>query len=241
MARDPSRLPADKTPATEVEAFLEKLAAAPKTKPPGERGRLLFALDATASRQPTWDRAARIQGEMFQATASLGGLELQLCFYRGFGEFKVSPWLSRPDDLVRMMTSVACRAGETQIRKVLAHARGETRKRRVNAVVFVGDCMEEDVDRLGALAGELGVLGVPVFMFHEGRDPVAAYAFKQIAKLSGGAYCRFDAGSADTLRELLSAVAVFAAGGPPALEDLARRRKGEVLRIADQMKGRNRS
>lgn len=239
MARDDSRLPASRSSSAEVDTFLSRLAAAPKPtpNPTGQRGRLIFALDATASRQPAWDRAAQIQGEMFLATAALGGLELQLCFYRGFGEFKVSPWLSGSEQLVRMMTSVDCRAGETQIRKVLAHAAGETRRRRVNALVFVGDCMEEDVDRLGARAGELGVLGVPAFMFHEGHDPVAAFAFKQVAKLSGGAYCRFDAASAETLKQLLGAVAVFAAGGPPALEDLARRQQGEVLRIAHQMKG----
>jgi hypothetical protein len=137
-----------------------------------------------------------------------------------------------------MMTSVYCRAGETQIRKVLAHAINETKQRRIGALVFVGDCAEEDVDRLGALAGELGVLGVPVFMFHEGRDPVAAFAFKEIARLSGGAYCRFDESSAQTLQDLLSAVAVFAAGGRPALEDLADRRGGDVKRIAHQLQGR---
>ena len=28
-------------------------------------GRLLFALDATASRQPSWDRACQLQGQMW--------------------------------------------------------------------------------------------------------------------------------------------------------------------------------
>ncbi|TVR95310.1 MAG: VWA domain-containing protein [Rhodospirillales bacterium] len=238
MSSDNSRTPSRPSSTTEVDAFLTRLAATPSAKPAGGRGRLIFALDATASRQPTWDRAAQIQGEMFVATASLGGLEIQPCFYRGFGEFRAGPWLGEAAPLLRLMTSVTCAAGETQIRRVLRHAVNETRKRRVNALVFVGDCMEEDVDRLGQLAGELGVLGLPAFMFHEGRDAVAEYAFKQVARLSGGAYCRFDHGSAKTLQELLSAVAVFAAGGRPALEDLAARQRGEVLRIAHQMKGR---
>jgi len=198
----------------------------------------VFAMDATASRQPMWDRAAQIQGKMFTETAALGGLAIQLCFYRGFREFKVSPWLTQSGDLLRMMTSVHCRAGETQIRKVLSHAVNETKHCRIGALVFVGDCVEEDVDQLGALAGELGVLGVPVFMFHEGRDQVAAFAFKQIAQLSGGAYCRFDEGSAQALQELLSAVAVFAAGGRPALTALADKRGGDVKRIAHQLEGR---
>ena len=93
------------------------------------------------------------------------------------------------------------------------------------------------MDRLGALAGELGLLGVPTFMFHEGADPIAQFGFKQIARLTNGAYCRFDANSAHVLKDLLSAVAVYAAGGRPALENLARKRGGEVLKIAHQVKG----
>jgi hypothetical protein len=237
MSDRDDKLPSEASSRTEVDRFLDKVAAMPLDAAPGGRGRLLFALDATASRQPAWDRAAKIQGEMFAATAALGGLEVQLAFYRGFGEFKVSPWTADAGSLLRLMTSVFCLAGETQIRKVLVHAANETKKRKVNALVFVGDCVEEDVDRLGALAGELGLLGVPAFMFHEGQDPVAAFAFQQVARLTRGAYCRFDADAADALRRLLSAVAVYAAGGRRALEDMARKQGGEVLRIAHQMKG----
>lgn len=236
--KEDSGIPSKAESGSDVREFLAKVAVTPRAPRPEGRGRLVFALDATASRQPTWDRAAHIQGEMFTETAALGGLELQLCFYRGFGEFKVGPWLRRSDHLVRLMTSVTCLAGQTQIRKVLQHTVNETRNRKVDALVFVGDCVEEDVDALGAVAGELGVLGVPAFMFHEGSDPVAAFAYQQIAKLSGGAYCRFDAGSAKTLRELLGAVAVFAAGGRPALENWAGRRSGAVLQIAHQIRGR---
>jgi hypothetical protein len=235
---DDDKVPTKKRSTGDVEGFLEKLARTPNVNAAGGGGRLIFALDATASRQPTWDQAAQIQGEMFIQTAALGGLEIQLCCYRGFGEFKVSPWLTRSADLLRMMTSVFCRAGQTQIRKVLKHAINETKARRVAALVFVGDCVEEDIDELGTLAGELGVLGVPAFMFHEGNNPLAGFAFKEIARLTHGAYCRFDPGAAGTLKDLLSAVAVFAAGGRRALEDLAGRRGGEVRQIAHQVKGR---
>ena len=231
------KLPTQTSSSAEVDAFLRKVAATPASTVPGQCGRLIFALDATASRQPTWDHAAEIQAEMFTETASLGGLEMQLAFYRGFGEFKVSPWLGQSEPMLRMMSSVFCLAGETQIRKVLSHAVNETRRRKVNALVFVGDCVEEDIDQLGAVAGELGLLGVPAFMFHEGADPVAAFAFQQIARLTKGACCRFDANSAHVLRELLGAVAVYAAGGRKALEDLARKRGGEVLKIAHQVRG----
>jgi len=237
MARGDGKLPTKKSSSAEVDAFLRKVAAVPATKTAGQRGRLIFALDATASRQPTWDRAAQIQGEMFTETASLGGLEVQLAFYRGFGEFRVSPWLSASGEMLRMMSSVYCMAGETQIGKVLGHAINETKKRRVNALVFVGDCVEEDIDRLGAQAGELGLLGVPAFLFHEGDEPVAEYAFREIARLTNGACCRFDSGSANMLKQLLGAVAVYAAGGRAALEDFAKKHGGETLKIANQVRG----
>jgi hypothetical protein len=102
----------------------------------------------------------------------------------------------------------------------------------------VGDCVEEDVDLLGARAGELGLLGVPAFMFHEGNNEVGAFGFKQIAKLTNGAYCRFDHSSARTLKDLLSAVAVYAAGGRRALENLAKEKGGEALRLVHQVGGR---
>jgi len=219
-----------------VDAFLNKVAATPQAPRAGERGRLIFAMDATASREPSWDRACQIQGQMFLETASLGGLDVQMAYYRGFGEFRASRWVGNSSELVREMTGVFCLGGETQIRKVLRHAIDETRKKRVNALVFVGDCCEEDVDRLCALAGELGLLNVPAFIFHEGGEPLAARAFRQIVKLTKGAYCAFDGSSARQLRDLLSAVAVYAAGGRKALESFSRRTGGEVGLLTRQIR-----
>ncbi len=220
----------------EVDAFLRKVAQSTAPASGAGRGRLIFAMDATASRQPTWDQACHIQGEMFRETSALGGLEIQLIFYRGFGECKASSWIANSDELLRRMTSVSCFAGHTQIGKVLKRAADETRKQKVGALVFVGDAVEEDIDHLGHMAGELGVLGVPCFMFHEGQDPVAAGAFQQIARLSGGAYCSFDASSARQLRDLLAAVAVYAAGGRRALVDYGRKAGGPVLQLTHQVK-----
>ncbi len=231
------KLPADASSRADIDAFLQKVAATPPTKPAGRRGRLLFAIDATASREPTWDMACQIQSEMFASTDNIGGLEVQLAFYRGFGEMKVTSWLESPEELVRRMIKVRCLAGRTQIRKLLRHALKETNAQKVDALVFVGDVVEEDIDELGHFAGQLGLVGTPVFVFHEGGEPVSRRAFEQIAKLSGGAYCGFDAGSAQQLRELLAAVAVFSAGGRRALEDLGKRKGGRVLQIADQMGG----
>ena len=232
--RRDSRLPTRSKDAN-VDAFLERVAATPAPRPDGGRGRLMFAMDATASRAPTWDTACQIQGQMFEETAALGGLEVQLVFYRGFGECRNSHWVTDSKSLVRRMSRVYCLGGHTQIARVLDHAIKETRRKKVDALVFVGDCMEEDVDHLCHLAGELGLSGVPVFVFHEGVEPIAAQAFKQIARLSNGAYCSFDMGSARQLRELLSAVAVYAAGGRRALEDYGRRAGGAVLQITRQV------
>lgn len=220
----------------QVQDFLDKIARTPAIRRPDEVGRLIFAMDATASREPTWDRASQIQGEMFAETAALGGLRIQLAYYRGFGEFEATGWYGESKPLLERMTSVMCRAGRTQIAKVLKHARKEAQARRVNALVFVGDCMEEDIDALGQLAGELGLLGVPCFMFHEGGEPIARRAFEQIASLSGGACCRFDANSPQQLRDLLKAVAVFAAGGRKALADYSRKRGGVVKQLTHQVK-----
>lgn len=235
MAKEKEKLPAESSQA-EVDAFLAKVAAAPPpAKRTGERGRLLFAMDATASREPTWDAASHIQAQMFEETAALGGLDVKLVYYRGFKQFHATPWVGNAKDLLATMANVTCAAGITQIERVLEYAIGEAKRGKVNALVLVGDCMEEDIDRLCGRAGELGLLGVPAFMFHEGTDLAAERTFKQIAHLTGGAYCHFDAASAKHLRELLSAVAVFAAGGRKALEDLGERRGGVTLQLTHQI------
>ncbi len=236
MSGDKDQLPA-KSHSAEIDAFLRDLQRAPPVRPGGGRGRLMFALDATASREPTWDRACRIQGEMFEATAALGGLDVKLVYYRGFNECKASRWMANAADLHRAMRAVSCIGGETQIERVLAHAIAENQKQKLGALVFVGDAMEENVDHLCQQAGELGLKGVPIFLFHEGGDPIAAKAFQQMAKLSRGAYLRFDLASADRLKDLLGAVAVYAAGGYRALTAYGEKKGGEVLRLTSQLHG----
>jgi hypothetical protein len=218
----------------EIDAFLERL----QTATPGPTGRLIFALDATASREPTWDHACRIQGEMYEATGAIGGLEIQLIFYRGFSECKSSRWVTTAGELHQLMRSVRCVGGNTQIERILDHALRESQAGKIGALVFVGDCMEERADRPCHLAGELGKLGVPVFMFHEGHEPTAASTFRQIASLSGGAYVPFDSTSGERLKVLLAAVAVYATGGHQALENYARKQGGEVLQLTTQLRGR---
>ena len=219
----------------DVDAFLAQVKATPPVAKAGN-GRLIFAMDATMSRQPTWDAALQTQAEMFSEAGRVGGLDVQLVYFRGFGECRASKWVSNADALARLMTTVDCRGGNTQILKVLKHIRKEAQEAKVDAVVYVGDCMEEHVDHLCKLAGELGLLGVKMFMFQEGRDPVAERAFREIARLTGGAYSRFDASSARQLRELLGAVAAYAAGGRAALENLSKDRGGSIAGLLEQLR-----
>lgn len=220
---------------TEVDRFLEQVKRTP-VKTTGEVGRLVFAMDATASREPTWDRACHLQGQMFEATSGTGNLAVQLCYYRGFNEFRSSAWCNSAESLHREMSRVHCLGGYTQIARVLEHAVNENRSNRLRAVVFVGDAMEENADHLCQMAGQLGVLNLPLFMFHEGYDPLVKSVFQQMAQLSGGAYAPFDLNSATELTDLLSAVAVFATGGKSALLKHASARQGPAALLTQQLK-----
>ncbi len=204
----------------EVDVFLKRSG---ELAPSGAaKGRLIFALDATASRQPAWDMACALQADMFDAAAATGKLDIQLCFYRGFRQCRSSSWLSDADALHRLMHKVSCAGGQTQIERVLRHTLAEHKLARVNALAFVGDCMEENPDILCEVAGEMGLRGVPAFMFQEGYDARAAQTFADIARLSGGAYSRFDQHSAAQLRALLNGVAAYATGGSEALRKLGK-------------------
>lgn len=230
-ALDAGRTSGELSSTDEVDAFLQAVKDSPPVTSRDGRGRLIFALDATASRQATWNRAMALQTDMFVHTRGIGSLDVQLAYYRGYAECRASKWLTNADQVVAMMRKVNCQAGRTQINRILKHAIAECRQTPVQALVFVGDCVEEDVDMLGSLAGQANLLGLPVFVFQEGFDPNASYAFSQIAQLSGGAHCRFDESSARQLGELLNAVAAYAAGGKQALQRLeqAGSREAKVL------------
>jgi hypothetical protein len=220
----------------DIDVFLDRVKSlAPATRP-GERGRMIFALDATMSRQPTWDTASRLQAEMFGEAASVGGLDIQLVYYRGFAECRASSWVAAPERLGELMARIDCRAGQTQIGKVLAHARRENDAGKVAVVVFIGDAMEESLDELCAAAGELGLRNVRAFMFQEGYDPVCERAFREVATLTHGAFCRFAPGAAHELAELLRAAAAYAAGGMKALADLEQRHSPGAVKLIAQLK-----
>jgi hypothetical protein len=234
MTRSVSKPP--NLPATQAErkrAVDRFLAAASDVPAPAPRvtQRLVFALDATASRRPTWDLACALHRELFDAAASHGNLAIQLCFYRGYDEFVATRWSTTPTELLDEMQSVHCKGGRTQLLRVLDHALRESMRHSVRALVFIGDAFEEDLRQLRDRASRLALHGVPAFVFHEGADPAAEQAFATLARITGGAHVPFEPGSAESLRELLGAVAAYAAGGVAALEHYSSKRPGGRSRL----------
>ena len=115
LASRRARSASSRSNAAEVASFIK----AAKTLNPEGSGRLIFALDATMSRQPTWDRACEIQASMFDAVAKIGTLAVQLVYFRGFGECRASSWVLNALALRDLMVNITCAGGKTQIRKVL--------------------------------------------------------------------------------------------------------------------------
>lgn len=221
---DTGAIQTDKSSSSDIASFVKAASQLSKET----RGRLIFGMDATMSRQPTWDKAVQTQASMFTTAGQKTGLSVQLVYFRGYGECRASKWVSNAQSLATLMTGIECRGGTTQLSKVLSHASREHQNKRVSALVFIGDAMEEDLDSLCQQAGKLGAQGVKAFMFQEGNDKQTETAFREIARLSNGAYMRFDQNAAKSLEELLSAVAAYATGGRNAMTAL-RSKSSQVL------------
>jgi len=192
--------------------------------------RLLFAIDATASRQPTWDLACELHAELFTEAARVGNIAIQLCYYRGLNEFVASRWATTAAQLRDQMGSVTCLGGRTQLNRVLAHAVHETATHPVRALVFIGDCFEEDEAETVHLAGQLALRALPVFAFQERGDRRAHKVFAELARITRGAHVAFDSHSPDQLRRLLGAVAHYAVGGRDALAEFTGRIGNDLTR-----------
>lgn len=230
-----NRMPKSASGSGDVSAFLGKVALTPRRTP--SRGRMLLAMDATASREASWDRAATLHGEIFEEAGRSGVLDLQLCWYRGYREFQFSAWVTSADRLLQVMSGVRCAAGRTQLVKVLEHINREHTRQAVGAAVFIGDAAEEPLDVIADRAGTLGVKGCRVFMFQEGTDAGCRRAFQEVAHLTGGAYGALDGGSANHLRDWLRAVAAYAAGGRQGLERLEQsKRYRNAPRLSGQIR-----
>jgi hypothetical protein len=133
-------------------------------------------------------RTAQLQTQMFEAVAAIGGLDVQLVYYRGPAECQASRWMSDARSLATIMARIVCAAGETQIGRVLTHTRKEHARQKVDAVILVSDACEERPADLFAQARELAV---PVFLFRDegdlgddGEHSVGAI-YNEITRLTG--------------------------------------------------------
>ncbi len=228
----------DKLPviSNDIDSFLKKVKQVKSMTTYGNpAGKLAFIIDATASRQPTWDSASKIQESMFNAAEESGSLNVQLIYFRGLSEFFVSPWNSNSKALQREMADVLCMAGQTQIERSLNQVLLETRRARISAAVYVGDACEEPVNKIYRIAGELGLHKTPMFMFQEHHDQHVERIYREIARLSGGAYSQFDSNSPGLLKELLSAVAIYATGGRQALKLFADKGSAQLQKMTQQL------
>jgi hypothetical protein len=173
----------------------------PNGSPALPRARVIYAVDATASREAGWTIARDLQAKMFIAAGAAGILTLQLVYFQG-AVCRASRWATSGEELARWMGTVQGEAGLTQIERVLQHALREHEKAPVQAVTFVGDAMEENIDKLGALADELGAAGVPVHTFLEGSDAVARNAFRLLSLKTGGTFSAFNPAVPQTIERL---------------------------------------
>ncbi len=221
---------------TEIEQFLVQAEQTQELTKQGKQiPHILFALDATASRQATWDIASHHQAEMFDVLKN-EKLAVQLAYYRGHNQFSTSSWLQNGDALKEEMLRVHCLAGLTQIHHVLHHAVSQCAKVSLKAVIFIGDALEEPIQPLYDLSGQLQLYRVPIFMFQEGHDPLVKQAYKQMAKLSGGAFAQFDAQSAERLKLLLAAVSLYARGGKNAFKQLTPQQQKRIGGLIEQLR-----
>lgn len=221
MADNPSKLPAKRN------AFLDKVrqskavvSAAPRETlaqalAPSGRPRLLFAMDATASREPAWQLAQTITGAMFAAVP--GALDVALAYHGGGRLKEVTPFAADARAFLDKVHTVQCEAGGTALTAILEAA---TTIARLKALIYVGDCFEEPPEVAVALAQQLKLKGVRVFVFHDtmsqqqGYDVAAAGAvFAQLAAVTGGVLLPFDAHAPEQVTALLEAIAVYAVGG----------------------------
>jgi hypothetical protein len=216
---------------TTTNKLIEDFLAKAEWGPAPVRKRLIFAIDATASRQPTWDLASQVQGQMFVEAGRYGGLDVQLVYFRGFDEVTATKFFGSTMPLVQAMSGVACRAGHTQLAKVLKHVAREHEQAPVAAVILIGDFCEEKLDDVGHA---VSLVKVPVYAFLEGDEPEGKAVFELIANATGGVVLAFNANSPNQLRELLGAVAAYVVGGLEALADHG----PEVVRLLTKGQGR---
>ena len=187
-------------------------------------GRLIVALDLTSSRVESLRQAQKATAAMFAAIKAVGAMAVKLTYYRGDHECRAGAWHDDAEAVTGAMLSLCCKAGNTQIARVLKLALAE--KEKLSGVVFIGDHCEDNPEELLNLAATLGKRSIPLFIFHEivdydSRALDARPVFERMAKLSGGVYSEFRPDSGAVMRELLATVAAFSVAGSEGVKRVA--------------------
>jgi len=176
-----------------------------------------FLIDATGSREDTWEQAQGIQAKMFKSAAGLQTIRLRLAYFGG--DCLNSPgWMNSPARVAKHMAAVRCRTGLTQIIEGLHSFIQEAPENRAAAIILVGDAFEEDADQAEHAGTMLKKMGIRVFSFIEGNDPTAQSVFQRLAEITGGKFAKF--GSDLPLSDLCEGVALLTSGGEKALDRL---------------------
>jgi hypothetical protein len=196
-------------------------------EPPVETGtpvrpRLVFAVDATASREPAWAAARQVTDALVKALP--GALDVALAVHGGSRVHTFTAFTNDAKTLRDRAAGVACEAGMTRLLPILA---ASLKRPAVRVVVYIGDVFEESVVQGRRLADEMGGKGIKLIVLHDTADASArrdVEVFWDLAKRTGGCVLPFDASASGRLRDLLSAVAVYAVGG----EKLLRERRHDL-------------
>jgi hypothetical protein len=190
---------------------------------PRFRPRVVFCIDRTASRQDSFEPAKRLTDAVLGALP--GELELSLASFGG-EDVTFSPWTIDPARVRKVAAGLRCKAGYTQLLKVL---RGVLEIDAVRCVVHVGDMFEEDAHAAADMAAELAGRGVRVIVLHdtslrgmnfspEAHDDARA-VFQMLAQRTGGVLLPFDISALEELAKLMEALAVLTVGGTEMLAE----------------------
>ena len=188
---------------------------------------LIFALDATWSRQHFWEISKDIQASMFSTAARIRGrFATQLVYYSGLtqnGTVASSPWYNHALALDEEMQKVSCQAGTTQIGKVFRHAIAENRKRKINALVLVADACEEYEEDLLPLARELKENNISFFLFDDTKGSATPQEdtpaiFEHVAQAADGKRVEFYIENIHILGEYLTGVIAASTGDLESVE-----------------------
>jgi hypothetical protein len=197
-------------------------AAIGHAEPPMETGapsrpRLVFAVDATASREPAWKAARQVTDALVKALP--GELDVALAVHGGSRVHTFTAFTSDAATLRDRAAGVACEAGLTRLLPIL---NASLKQQAVKVIVYIGDVFEENLPHGRQLADSLGARGTKLIVLHDTADPSArrdAEIFWDLAKRTGGCVLPFDANAPGRLRDLLAAVAVYAVGGEQLLRE----------------------